>query len=205
MQAQYQKVVTQFSLKRVDFDIEGGGLSSYALRDSAVAGLQSANPGLQVSYTLPVLNNGLMSNALAVVQDAISKGVNLSTVNIMAMDFGGSYDNGGQMEVAALYGAWSTADQLENVYSNTNYAQMAAKVGITPMIGQNDNSNEVFTLANASQLVSDAHTYGFGFLSFWSATRDYPCPGGATGPPASGSCSGVSSSAQQYSGIFKAF
>ncbi|MGA2435305.1 MAG: sugar hydrolase, partial [Bryobacteraceae bacterium] len=137
--------------------------------------------------------------------DALSKGVKLSTVNIMAMDFGSSYDNGGQMEVAALYGAFSTAYELQGLISGLSYKSAAQMTGITPMIGQNDTSSEVFTISNAQQLVSDAHTYGFGFLSFWSATRDYPCPGGATGSPASGSCSGVSSSSQQYSGIFKSF
>jgi uncharacterized repeat protein (TIGR01451 family) len=204
-QAQYQSVVSMFSVKRVDFDIEGGGVGAYALRDSAVAGLQAANSGLVVSYTLAVLNNGLQSQQVTIVQDALSKGVKLSTVNVMAMDFGSSYDNGGQMEVAALYGAFSTAYQLQSMISGLSYKSAAQMTGITPMIGQNDTSTEVFTIANAQQLVSDAHIYGFGFLGFWSATRDYACPGGVTGPPALGNCSGVVSTSQQYSGIFKSF
>ena len=153
-QAQYQNVITMFSLKRVDFDIEAGGISPYALRNSAVAGLESANPGLQVSYTLAVLNNGLQSQQVTILQDAFSKGVKLNTVNIMAMDFGSSYDDGDQMEIAALYGAFSTISQIQTLIPGTSYTAAAQMTGITPMIGQNDTSSEVFTIANAQQLVS---------------------------------------------------
>jgi hypothetical protein len=52
-------------------------------------------------------------------------------------------------------------------------------VGVTPLIGVNDLSNEVFGLSDASQLVSFAQSKHVGRLAFWSATRDQQCPGGA--------------------------
>jgi chitinase len=208
LQAQYQKVITQYGLKRIDFDVEGGAISNTSatsMRDTVIAALQAANPGLQVSFTLPALPNGLTSQGVALLQDAIAKGVNISTVNVMAMDFGSAYDNGGQMGLSALYTAWSTMEQLELLYPSLSHAQVADKVGVTPMIGQNDNSTEVFTLANASYLLSNAQQNGIGFLSFWSETRDTPCPAGTPATPALGTCSGISMNQFAFGNIFKGF
>mgnify|MGYP000385156732 CR=1 FL=1 len=47
-----------------------------------------------------------------------------------------------------------------------------AKIGATPMIGQNDLSNEIFTLADAKTLNQFAQKSGLGRLSIWSANRD---------------------------------
>ena len=208
LQAQYQKVITQYGLKHMDLDVEGGAIgnsTSNATRNTVLAALQRANPGLTVSFTLPALPNGVTQQAMSVLQDAVAKGVNISTVNVMAMDFGGAYDNGGQMGISAMYTGWSTMNQLESLYPNLSHAQIAAKVGITPMIGQNDNPGEVFTLANASYLVSTARANGVGLLSYWSETRDKPCPAGTPQTPALGECSGISMNAFAFANIFKGF
>lgn len=208
LQAQYQRVITQYGLKRIDFDVEGGALGNSAatsMRNTVIANLQRANPGLQVSFTLPVLPSGLTSQGVSVLQDALARGVNISTVNIMAMDYGASYDNGGQMGISAMYAAWATMNQLEALYPGLSHAGIAAKVGVTPMIGQNDNPAEVFTLANASYLVSNAAQNGIGFLSYWSETRDTPCAPGTPATPAQGNCSGISMSPFAFGNIFRGF
>lgn len=208
LQAQYQQVITQYGLKRIDFDVEGGALgnsAANATRNAVIASLQRANPGLQVSFTLPVLPSGLTSQGVSLLQDAVAKGVNITTVNIMAMDYGGSYDNGGQMGLSAMYAAWSTMNQLEALYPGLSHAAIAAKVGVTPMIGQNDNPAEVFTLANASYLVTNASQNGIGFLSYWSETRDTPCPAGTPAAPALGNCSGISMNPFAFGNAFKGF
>ena len=208
LQAQYQAVITQYALKRIDFDVEGGALgnsTANATRNGVIAALQKANPGLIVSFTLPALDNGLTSQDISLLQNAVSQGVNIQTVNIMAMDFGSAYDNGGQMGLSAMYAAWSTMSQLESLYPGLSHAQIAAKVGVTPMIGQNDNTSEIFTLANASYLVNNAQQNGIGFLGFWSETRDTPCPAGTPTTPALGTCSGISMSPFAFGNIFKAF
>jgi hypothetical protein len=142
---------------------------------------------------------------MSLLQDAVAKGVNIQTVNVMAMDFGGAYDNGGQMGISAMYTGWSTMNQLETLYPSLSHAQIAAKVGITPMIGQNDNPGEVFTLANASYLVSTAKQNGVGLLSYWSETRDKPCAAGTPAVPAQGDCSGISMNPFAFADIFKTF
>lgn len=44
------------------------------------------------------------------------------------------------------------------------------------MIGLNDVTTETFTLTDAAQLSSFAHTQGLGLLSMWSVNRDHACP-----------------------------
>jgi len=57
------------------------------------------------------------------------------------------------------------------------------------MIGQNDDSAEIFTEADAQTLVSFAQSNGLGRLAFWSVDRDQPCGGSVSGLP---ECSEIS-------------
>src|SRR6201999_862106 len=88
--AAYANVVNTYGITRLDFDIEGGTLGDTASnqrRNQALAALQAQNPAVQVAYTLAVAPNGLPSQEYGVLTDAKSKGVNVSAVNIMTMDF----------------------------------------------------------------------------------------------------------------------
>jgi len=204
LQTQYQSVITQYGLSRVDFDIEGAAVAepaSIALRDQAIAALQNANPNLQVSFTLPVMPTGLTQDGINVVQDAIDKGVSLTAVNVMAMDYGQADSQMGQ---DAINAAVTTAGQLAALFPAKSTAEIDAMIGVTPMIGVNDVAGETFTLADAQLLETAAVRDGFGLLSFWSAARDRQCSGGVE-KYASDDCSGVLQSQYQYSGIFHQF
>jgi chitinase len=50
-----------------------------------------------------------------------------------------------------------------------------AKIGATPMLGQNDVVAEVFTIDDAEALNRFALERGIGRMSMWSANRDIPC------------------------------
>src|SRR5262249_27411480 len=82
---------------------------------------------------------------------------------------------------------------------------ISAKVGVTPMVGQNDTAGEIFTTQDASTLVDfakgDSH---IGLLSMWALRRDRPCPGG-TGGQASSLCSSTSEPAYAFTKIFNQF
>jgi hypothetical protein len=63
-------------------------------------------------------------------------------------------------------------------------------LGNTPMIGQNDSSGEIFTLADTATATAESYAaqQGIAMLSFWAEGRDnggYPgtttAPGGASG------------------------
>ena len=57
---------------------------------------------------------------------------------------------------------------------------------MTPMIGVNDVSTEVFGLADAQQVEDFARSKGLGMLSMWSLARDTPGPLGQVGTSNSG-------------------
>jgi hypothetical protein len=199
LQAQYQAVINQFNITHLDFDIEGGPLgytSDNDLRNKAIAALQAANPGLTISYTLPVLPSGLTQDGINLVQNAVQNGVNINVVNIMAMDY---YTGSNDMGQNAIDAANSTYSQLQSIIPGMSWS----KIGVTPMIGVNDDTAEIFTQQNAQALVSFAQQNGLGELSFWSEGRDQECPGGGT--QVSPTCSGTLQNPFAYSSIFGQF
>ena len=160
----YANVVNTYGVNRLDFDIEGsvlGDTTSNSRRDSALAALQAQNPAVQVDYTLAVDPTGLPSQELGLLQDAKSKGVKVSVVNIMTMDFGDGQNALADAESAAQ----GTAGQLAGLYGIST-AQAYAMIGLTPIAGQNDD-NEYFSQSDASTLESFAASHGVGELSFW--------------------------------------
>jgi len=66
-------VISAYDVNKVDFDIEGAAVANTAAnerRDQALATLEAADPGLQVSFTLPVLPSGLTTDGVAVIDGA---------------------------------------------------------------------------------------------------------------------------------------
>jgi len=182
LQAAYQSVIDAYGLTHIDFDIEGAAAAdkvSVDRRNQAIAGLQSAAAAagrvLDVSYTLPVLPSGLVADGLNIVQSAIRYGVNVSVYNVMAMDYGASAapNPAGQMGTYAIQAATNLFNQLKTAYGATKTdTQFWAMVGVTPMIGMNDVTTEIFDQQAASQLVAFAQQKGLGRLAFWDLNRD---------------------------------
>ncbi len=201
LQAAYQTVINQYHLSHVDFDVEGAAIAdptSINNRFAAIKGLESANPGLVVSMTVPVLPTGLDGNGVAFVQAAKNDGARVDVWNIMTMDFGGSFDNPANMGQDAISAAQNTLNQVRGSFPGDSFSN----IGITPMIGVNDDSAEVFSEANASSVVSFANSNGIGRLAFWSVDRDQPCGGSANGLPA---CSEISQAKLDFTKIFNGF
>jgi hypothetical protein len=207
--AQYQKVVDVYGLDRIDFDIEGAAVVDHASidrRSAAIAAVQAAQRAkgrdLKVSLTLPVLPSGLTADGLYVVQSAKNAGVNVDAVNVMAMDFGDSTapNPSGKMGAYAIQSAQATQAQIKSVWTNLTNAQAWAMVGVTPMLGQNDNPSEVFGLSDAQQLITFAQQNHLGELAFWEVTRDAnACQGGLS------TCTNVTQTPYQFSKMFAAF
>ncbi|HEU5118456.1 MAG TPA: cellulose binding domain-containing protein [Isosphaeraceae bacterium] len=182
LQSAYQSVINAYRLSRIDFDIEGGAVADHASidrRSQAVAALQQAAAAsgkpLQVWFTLPVLPSGLTQDGLYVLRSALDYGVEISGVNVMAMDYGdyAAPNPSGQMGDYAIQAAASTFNQLKGLYgASRTDAQLWGMIGITPMIGQNDAPSEVFTQTDAQKLLAFAEQNGLGELSMWSLNRD---------------------------------
>jgi chitinase len=112
----------------------------------------------------------------------------------MAMDYGASVDNNGQMGISAIQASESTQQQLASI-------GLDAKIGITPMIGVNDIVSEVFQLADAQMLVDYAkNDPDVAMLSMWSVARDNGNSAGAN--HASPDSSGIAQDPFQFASIF---
>ena len=194
--AAYQAIINDYGTDDLDFDIEGAAIADTTGIDQtfqAMKDLKASNPGLVWSVTVPVLPSGLDNYGTALLQDAQNMGVTIPIVNIMAMDY---YEGDIEMGNAAISAAENTLSQMRAVNGSYSYAN----VGITPMIGVNDDGS-TFTLADASSVASWASSNGIGRLAFWSVDRDQACPGG-NGGAASPTCSGVSESTGQFTSAF---
>jgi hypothetical protein len=210
----YQSIIDAYGLTQLDFDIEGAASADRASvdrRNAAIAALQdnaaAAGRTLEVSYTLPVLPTGLTPDGLAILRSAEQAGVELSIVNIMAMDYGdwAAPNPQGRMGDYAIQAARSLFTQLKTLYGPTKPdADLWAMIGVTPMIGLNDVTTEVFDQQEARELLAFAEQQGLGRLSFWSLNRDKQNPNGQIGWVENESSS-VRQSPYEFSLIFKEF
>jgi hypothetical protein len=199
--AAYQSVIDTYHLTHIDFDVEGAAIADTAsvnLRFQAIAALEAANPGLVVSVTIPVLPDGPDANGQAFLQAAKTDGATINLINIMTMDFYGTWDTNAEMGSYSTQAAQATLSFAQTIWPSDTYAN----IGITPMIGQNDDPAEIFTEADAQTVVDFADSNGIGRLAFWSVDRDQPCAGSATGLPA---CSEISQSSLDFTKAFDAY
>lgn len=210
----YRKVVDAYGLTRVDFDIEGAAVANRASvdrRSQALAALQSdlaaAGRPLEIWYTLPVLPSGLTADGLYILQSAKKYGLNIGGVNIMTMDYGdGAAPNPqGRMGDYAIQAATSLFNQLKGLFGTAKTdAQLWKLVGVTPMIGLNDVTTEVFDQSAARQLLAFARQMGISRISIWSLNRDQANRSGRINYVENTSSS-IPQSTYEFSTIFGAF
>ncbi|HEV2376133.1 MAG TPA: glycosyl hydrolase family 18 protein [Streptosporangiaceae bacterium] len=167
LEAAYASVVKTYGVTRLDFDIEGstlGNTSANLRRDQALAALQKADPSVQVDFTIAVNPNGLPSDEVNMLKQAVSANVNVNLVNIMTMDFG----SGQPVLADAKSAAVATAKQMESIFgiSSPDYAGM----GLTPIAGKNDD-REYFSISDAKNLESFAASHGVQELAFWEVDQ----------------------------------
>lgn len=206
----YQSVVNRYNINTIDLDLEGAGLANAnagSRRAAAIAQLQSQRRAegkqLAVWVTLPVTPQGLDQNDTNAVSQLLAHHVDLAGVNIMTMDYGSSLVKGETMISASESALTQTERQLGILYQlagvHLNDATLWLKMGATPMIGQNDTTNEVFTLADATALNQFAHSHKLGRMSMWSANRDLACGSNYVYTQiVSDACSGVQQNAHNF-------
>ncbi|WP_406443207.1 carbohydrate binding domain-containing protein [Streptomyces sp. NBC_00631] len=193
--AGYQAIINDYGVTQLDFDVEGAAVADTAAaarQMQAMKDLKASNPNLRFSMTLPVLTSGLTNDGVNILKAAKNAGIRIDVVNIMTMDYYAG--TGTEMGQAALSAARATLAQMQSVDSGYTYADL----GITPMIGKNDDGS-TFTLADAQTVESFAAQNGVGRLAFWSANRDQPCSGSAN---SLSTCSEISQSSLAFTDAF---
>ena len=211
--AQLEKLMAQ-GVRYLDFDIEGAApadATANSARAQAIKSLQGKYPDLKVSFTLASLppgpngeKGGVMDKDLGPWTAAVAAGAKVDRINIMTMNFGSYFDlNQGTtiMGKKSIEAAQDLQKQIKQIHG-VNDATAWRMVGITPMIGVNDTTTEVFQLANATEVVTFAKANGVGMLGFWSISRDKSCAAGTAQP--SPVCSGVAQQPNQFGKAFAA-
>ncbi|MFC8361662.1 chitinase [Streptomyces griseorubiginosus] len=182
-----------------DFDIEGDALTdsdSVRLRSEAIALLQKQRSDLAVSFTLPVMPSGLDDGGVALLESANDHAVQVSTVNIMTMNYAESYD--GDMGQYAITSAKAAQAQLKSVFGTSDSTAWGA-LALTSMIGTNDVAGETFTLSDAAEVREFAESKGVSWVSMWATFRDQQCE---EGDDALTNCSGVRQGAGDFGEAF---
>jgi hypothetical protein len=168
------ELLTQTGCRHIDFDIEGGevtNLTGITQTNQTIVALQKQFPGLYVSYTLPIGQpqwGSLQASGLAILENAVSLGVNVNIVNGMAMDIGVVDVKWGTMATSMVE---NMKTQIATIFPNKTDSQLYGMLGCTPMIGKNDDGS-IFTLQDATTLGMYAKEKGLGLLSFWALQRD---------------------------------
>ena len=199
LEKKYQSVIDRYQFTWLDFDIEGASLSDKAAntrRNIVLAALQAKNPGLMISYTLPVDPDGISRESQTLLSDAVARGVRIHSVNVMTMDFGAHFSKGKKMSAVSIASALKARDQCGNIAPDI-------QIGITPMIGQNDEPGEVFTQQDARVVRKWAQEQPWVCsLSFWASNRD---TGHLDKDKTGNDTSGVTQKPWEFTRIFKPF
>ena len=182
----YKLVIERYNLTSIDLDIEGSGLEKTPANARLVAAMKSVQDWasktsrkLNIWLTLPVDTQGLTHPGFNLVESMLKSGVNVAGVNGMTMDFGASKPASQSMTSAVEDASTQLQRQIDTAYQGVgqSLSQSALwnKVGITPMIGQNDVPGEKFTIQDAKDINAFARSKGVGLISMWSLNRDNTC------------------------------
>jgi chitinase len=181
-----QAVITKYSLKAIDLDLEEPEYENTAAINNEIGAaqiLQNNNPGLYISITTAGTATGTGFFGQNVLNTAKALGYTPNNFSIMPFDGGFS---GASSQIAAL-DAFHTL--LVNTFGWTS-ANAFAHEGYSGMNGRTD-SAEFFTQTDFQSVLNYATTNGLGRFTFWSLNRDRQCSVPDNNGALSGTCSSV--------------
>ncbi|MEV6445443.1 chitinase [Amycolatopsis sp. NPDC051716] len=170
--AAYQQVITKYSLKAIDFDLEEPeyeNTAAIANELGAAKTLQASNPGLFVSVTMPGTAAGTGWFGTQLIDQA--KSIGFTPNNFSIMPFDGGF-NGGSSQVSALEAFHGLLMSHLGWDSATAYAHE----GFSGMNGKSD-AAEMFYTSDFQTVYDYATSHGLGRFTFWSVNRDRACSG----------------------------
>jgi chitinase len=199
--AAYQKVIDAYSLKSIDIDIEHGEFTNKKTRArviAALASVQAANPGIEISVTLGTSETGPEAAGLSLIADAAAISFQPSVWTVMPFDFGMPLTDMGHASTRALEGLEADLASAYHLSAGAAYEH----VGVSSMNGQTDEASETVSLSDFQTIVSFAAEHHLGRVSFWAVNRDRPC---AAGKPSSDECSGVAQAPYAFSEVLAGY
>ncbi len=159
---------------------------------------------LQIQYTIPVEQYGLDANGKAVLQNAVTNGATVTSVNIMVFDYYIAGEGVVNMGQAAVNAANNTHTQLTTIFTTLTSAQIWNMEAMTLLPGIDDypKKTEVTYLPDAQTMLNFAQANGMNFLSIWAIQRDN---GGCPGTRDSNTCSGITQNTWDFSHLLEPF
>jgi chitinase len=168
-----------------DFDIEGAQtpqqINALMRRIRTASG---RHPQLRFSFTIATLaaSDGSLGSLNATgerVLAALRKyGPSRYVVNLMVMDYGPATRANCVVQQARCDMAASALQAARNV--SRKYGVPLSRIALTPMIGVNDVTENVFSLDDAKALAGLVRQHRLAGLHHWSLDRDRPCDAGVS-------------------------
>jgi chitinase len=191
--AAYQQVITKYSLKAIDFDLEEPEYENTTAINNEVGAaqiLQQNNPGLYVSITTAGTTSGTGFFGQNVLNTA--KGLGFTPANYSIMPFDGGF-NGSASQISALEAFHSMLMSTFGWSSATAYNHE----GVSQMNGRSD-TGEMFTQTDFQNVLNYATGHGLSRYTFWAVNRDRQCTPPDNNGQTSGTCSSVAQNAWDF-------
>ena len=188
-----QQVISAYGLHAIDLDLEEPeyeNTAAIANELGAAQILQSNNPGLYVSVTIPGTSAGTGWFGTQLLDEAKTLGFTPNAFTIMPFDGGFS---GASSQISALEAFNGILTSTFGWSSATAYAHE----GISSMNGRTD-SAEYFYQTDFQTVLTWAESVGLGRYSFWSVNRDRECNPPSNNGTLSGSCSSVTQNSWDF-------
>jgi chitinase len=185
--AAYEKVIDAYSLKAIDIDIEHGEFTSKKVRKrviEALAIVQSANAGLEISVTFGTEEAGPEPDGVSLIDDAAAIGFQPAAWTIMPFDFGRPLTDMGRASIRALEGLERDLAAAYGISATAAYQH----AGISSMNGETDEADETVSVENFETMLAFAQQNHLARFTFWAVNRDRQCSGAEN---AGEDCSGI--------------
>jgi chitinase len=189
----YQQVISKYSLKAFDLDLEEPEYENLTAINNEIGAakiLQQNNPGLYVSITVPGTTSGTGYFGQNVLNT--SKSAGFTPANFSIMPFDGGF-NGSASQISAL-------EQFHTLLMNTfgwDSTTAYNHEGISQMNGRSD-TGEMFTQTDFQNTLNYATAHGLTRYTNWSVNRDRQCSPPDNNGQTSGSCSSVAQAAWDF-------
>ena len=188
-----QTVITTYGLHAIDLDLEEPEYeSSSAIANELGAAqiIQSEDPGIYISVTMPGTTSGTGWFGEQLLDEAKTLGFTPNSFTIMPFD--GGFD-GASSQITAL-------EDFNTILTSTfgwSSATAYAHEGISSMNGRTD-SAEYFYQTDFQTVLTWAEGVGLGRYSFWDVNRDLECNPPSNNGDLSGTCSSVTQNSWDF-------
>jgi len=164
----------------VDFDIEAGQTDAQiADLINRVKVAQVTYPKMRFSFTIATLGSAgspdLGSAGISVMNAINAAGLKNYLINLMVMDYGSAASTNCVLNSSTGKCDMGASANAAAVSLHTSYGVPYNQIELTPMIGGNDATDEIFSIADVTTMSNFVLQNKLAGVHFWSFDRDKDC------------------------------